>query len=351
MWRVLEENVLQLPNGENLGICVLLFSVLGLVLRVFLGRLILILGGGCFALLLGRALGATVLLLFLLLLLGALLKFVCFDLLLGQLRREELVRDARPLEVACPRFPLVVGHHIGLVDEEEVLLLRVDILDVLFEILGPEKKGIPGVDNLNNNIGPLDDSPQLPPHLEISFKRSHQQILRLLHLGEPPAPLQEALALCLVQRLGRGGRVPLWPPRYRELGLVLALLPQHGLFLSRREEIGVPLVCVDDLDVVHLLGREIGAGELGGCEELVQCALLGDGAHLDPRGLLPVVGDILFSGILLDTDDGRSLFPLVASPSPEAVVHQGVAEPDRLFRLGVHHLGRVFGAIDLGVFF
>lgn len=225
------------------------------------------------------------------------------------------------------------------------MLLRVDILDVLLEILGPEEKRIPGVDNLNNHVGALDDSPQLPPHLEISLKGSHQEILGLLHLGQSPAPLQEALALCPVQLLGRCVGVPLRPPRHRKLGLVLALLPQHRLFLGRREEVGVPLVCVDDLDVVHLLGCEVGPGELGRREELVQCALLGDGAHLDIRGLWPVVGDILLSRVLLNTDNGCGLFPLVAPAPAEAVVHQRVAEADGLFRLGVHHLGRSFGAI------
>lgn len=53
------------------------------------------------------------------------------------------------------------------------------------------------------------------------------------------------------------------------------------------------MVGMDDLDVVHLLRREIRSCQFGCTKEVIQSSLFGDTSHLDPAGLLRSVRDIL----------------------------------------------------------
>lgn len=70
------------------------------------------------------------------------------------------------------------------------------------------------------------------------------------------------------------------------------------------QKVRIPLVCVDNLDVVRLLGCEIRACELSSGKELVQSTLLCDGAHLDPGGILFVVDEVLLASRVVDSGYG-----------------------------------------------
>ena len=143
----------------------------------------------------------------------------------------------------------------------------------------------------------------MPPHLQVSLEGRHQQILGLLKLCQSSAPLEEAFTLQLVELFAGSCGIPFRPPGYRKTVLVLLLLSKHGLLLLGGEEVRVALIGMDNLDVVHLLGGEVGSGQLGSGQELVESALLGDGAHLDPGSILLVVGDVFLAGRMVDTSN------------------------------------------------
>ena len=117
------------------------------------------------------------------------------------------------------------------------------------------------------------------------------------------------------------------------------VLVQHDALLVRGEEVRVPLVRVDDLDVVELLRREVGAGQLRRGQELVEGALLRDGAHLDPGGILLLVDQVLLARGVVRARHGRGLLPVGALALAEPVVHERVAQPDGVFGLCQNHLG------------
>jgi len=117
------------------------------------------------------------------------------------------------------------------------------------------------------------------------------------------------------------------------------MLAQHGALLMRREKVGVPLVGVDDLDVVHLLGGEVCARQLGSGQELIQGALLRDRAHLHPSRILLFVDEVLLAGSMIRPRDGGCLLSVRALVLAKAIVHQGIAEPDALLGLCQNHGG------------
>ncbi|KAH9830066.1 hypothetical protein Tdes44962_MAKER09090 [Teratosphaeria destructans] len=257
-----------------------------------------------------------------------------------QLGRKESEIDLVLDEPIRPRGPLLRGHHIGLVDQEQIPLVRVDLLDVVLQVLGAEQQGIPRIDNLHDQITPLDDPPQLPPDLQIPLERRQQQIVDLLQLGQTAPPLQHAGPLPLIQLARRRALVPAGAAGHGQPLPLGVLLPDDAALLVGGQQVGVALVGVDDLDVVHLLGGEVGAGQLGGAEELVEGGLLGDGAHLDPVGLPLGGGDIVVALLVAAADlavRGGGGLVHVGRLVPEAVVHEGVAEPDALLALGEHH--------------
>lgn len=95
--------------------------------------------------------------------------------------------------------PLLEGEEIRLVDEKEssplsaleVSLgpladrssLDVQARHVVLEISTPEPLGVSSVDNLDDQVGPLEHSPQLTPDLEVSLERRQQQVVRLRQAG------------------------------------------------------------------------------------------------------------------------------------------------------------------------
>jgi hypothetical protein len=138
------------------------------------------------------------------------------------------------------------------------------------------------IHNLHDQIGALDDSPQLPPDLEIALEGCHEQVVVLLQLGEAPPPLQQRRPLLLIQFLWSRVGVPLWPTRNSQSLPILLVLLRDVALLYGGQQVRVLLIAVYDLDVVHFLRGEVGASQFCGGEEVVEGALLGDGAHLDP---------------------------------------------------------------------
>ena len=66
--------------------------------------------------------------------------------------------------------PLNGGQQISLVNEQKVLLLLGDFFHILLQVCAAEERRVSGIHNLHNNFAPLNDSPQLPPHLQIPLK-------------------------------------------------------------------------------------------------------------------------------------------------------------------------------------
>ena len=115
--------------------------------------------------------------------------------LLGEFSREETEVDAMLHEVLSPRNSLLQGHHIRLVHEEQVALLLVDLLDVLVQIVTPEHERVACIDNLHDQVGSFDDTPQLPPHLQVALEGSHEQVVDFLELSQISPPVKESFLL------------------------------------------------------------------------------------------------------------------------------------------------------------
>jgi hypothetical protein len=79
---------------------------------------------------------------------------------------------------------LLLGQQIRLVDQQQALpdtpLLLVphtdpDFGNVLLQILASESDRITTIDDLNDQVGSLNDSPQLTPDLQVSLEGGQQQ--------------------------------------------------------------------------------------------------------------------------------------------------------------------------------
>lgn len=151
LWLILQEDVLQLINPQDVRIRVIFLGgllLLGLLLLLSLGGLLLF----------GRTLTSITLIIRILLLITVSI-LARLNHLLGQLSREEPVVNTLALQVVRPHFPLLVGHQIGLVDEEQVLLLGIDVFHVDLQVFRPEHERVSGIDDLNNYVRTFDDSP------------------------------------------------------------------------------------------------------------------------------------------------------------------------------------------------
>lgn len=83
---------------------------------------------------------------------------------------------------------MLLGQQIRLVDQQQALpdapLLLVphtdaDFGNVLLQILAPESDRITTIDDLNDQMRSLDDSPQLTPDLQVSLEGGQQQAVLL----------------------------------------------------------------------------------------------------------------------------------------------------------------------------
>lgn len=83
---------------------------------------------------------------------------------------------------------MLLGQQIRLVDQQQALpdtpLLLVphtdpDFGNVLLQILAPESDRITTVDDLDDQMRSLDDSPQLTPDLQVSLEGGQQQAVLL----------------------------------------------------------------------------------------------------------------------------------------------------------------------------
>lgn len=91
---------------------------------------------------------------------------------------------------------MLAREQIRLVDEEEVLLLRlglrsslglltlggldVELENVLGEVLGAEGEGVSRVDDLDDEVGSLEGAPELSPNFEVSLKGREEEGLVVL---------------------------------------------------------------------------------------------------------------------------------------------------------------------------
>lgn len=63
-------------------------------------------------------------------------------------------------EVFVPVLNKLLGQKVGLVDQQhEFLLVPADILNVLVQVGSVEELWVSGIDDLNQNVGFLDDTP------------------------------------------------------------------------------------------------------------------------------------------------------------------------------------------------
>jgi len=83
---------------------------------------------------------------------------------------------------------LLLGQQIRLVDQQQALpdtpLLLIphtdpDFGNVLLQILAPESDRITTIDDLDDQMRSLDDSPQLTPDLQVSLEGGQQQAVLL----------------------------------------------------------------------------------------------------------------------------------------------------------------------------
>lgn len=98
--------------------------------------------------------------------------------------------------------PLVEREQITLVDQQQAPplaalsalgrrhpALAVERVNVLLEVRRPERVGISGVDNLDDEVRALDDSPELTPDLEITLERGQEEVV---DVGQPKERAKKA---------------------------------------------------------------------------------------------------------------------------------------------------------------
>eukprot|EP00754_Rhynchopus_humris_P036502 Rhum_TRINITY_DN18625_c0_g1::Rhum_TRINITY_DN18625_c0_g1_i1::g.167950::m.167950 len=162
-------------------------------------------------------------------------------LLLRRNRREEQRRDALVLEVLAPRQALLLRQQLGLVQEQDKLLLRGQ--DAVLRRLRAEGERVARVEDVHDHVAAFHHTPQLAPHLEVLLVRRHHHSLLLLDHRKAPAPRQEGVALVFVDVALRHRVVPLGT--HRDGQLLAELEPLHvvapvvqGLLLRPLEQVG-----------------------------------------------------------------------------------------------------------------
>ena len=194
-----------------------------------------------------------------------------------------------------PRGAKFGGEEIRLVEEEHGSFLRVEFLDERLEVGAPVKHGVPGVDNLHDDVASLAHAPELAPDLEVLLERGEGEALVLLDGGERAAPLEEVSTLVLVEHLGGhvfgpgGASGNLEAVRVERLGGALRLGRGGG---ARLGDGGGERGAVRALAHAHhhraaTLGGEVAVAQLREREKLVEVVALHDG---DEVGTAPPVG-------------------------------------------------------------
>ena len=205
------------------------------------------------------------------------------------------VFDAVRVEMFGPRGAEFGGEEIRLVEEEHGSFLRVEFLDERLEVGAPVKHGVPGVDNLDDDVASLAHAPELAPDLEVLLERGEGEALVLLDGGERAAPLEEVSSLVLVEHLGGhvfgpgGASGNLEAVRVERLGGALRLSRGGG---ARLGDGGGERGAVRALAHAHhhraaTLGGEVAVAQLREREKLVEVVALHDG---DEVGTAPPVG-------------------------------------------------------------
>ena len=148
--------------------------------------------------------------------------------------REKDVLDALLREVLVPVLDELRAQVVGLVDKKDELLIALaHLIDILFQVGRVEKVRIPRIYDLHKHIRLFDDTPKLPPNVDILFKwRNGQSYIVLLHSCDVTAPLKERHVLLLVNLLGRLEFAPLRSARDSQRHV----LPAHLLLFALAKE-------------------------------------------------------------------------------------------------------------------
>ena len=125
------------------------------------------------------------------------------------------MRDALLCEVLVPVLDQLGAQVISLVDQKDELLISLTyLIDILFQISRVEEVRVSRIDDLHEHIRLLDDTPKLPPDVDILLKwRDSQSYIVLLHGSDVTAPLKERHVLLLVDLVSCLALGPMWSAR------------------------------------------------------------------------------------------------------------------------------------------
>eukprot|EP00353_Schmidingerella_taraikaensis_P014495 CAMPEP_0185592482 /NCGR_PEP_ID=MMETSP0434-20130131/68060_1 /TAXON_ID=626734 ORGANISM="Favella taraikaensis, Strain Fe Narragansett Bay" /NCGR_SAMPLE_ID=MMETSP0434 /ASSEMBLY_ACC=CAM_ASM_000379 /LENGTH=141 /DNA_ID=CAMNT_0028218309 /DNA_START=1516 /DNA_END=1941 /DNA_ORIENTATION=- len=118
--------------------------------------------------------------------------------------------DILLVEVGAPVLDQLLAQVVSLVDEEDELFVALtNLLNVLLQIFTVEEVGVPGVDDLQQQIALLDNAPKLSPDVHIFLKRcDSQRDVVLLNVSDVATPLKERHVLLSLDLMAGHAPVP-----------------------------------------------------------------------------------------------------------------------------------------------
>lgn len=98
--------------------------------------------------------------------------------------------QCRNVSIPYPHSPLLLGQQIRLVDQQQALplplpwnrripLVTASLVDIRLEIDTSESKRVPRIQDLDDEVRTLEDTPQLAPKLDVAFERRKEEVGRL----------------------------------------------------------------------------------------------------------------------------------------------------------------------------
>jgi hypothetical protein len=110
----------------------------------------------------------------------------------GEFCREKNVINFLLHQFIRDHLSYILRNQVRLVKNKKTSLI--DLFDPIFQTVAPVEKWISAVNNLNNQIRSLNDSPKLSPNLEVLLIRSDSNVwVALLHISEFFSPTKEGL--------------------------------------------------------------------------------------------------------------------------------------------------------------
>jgi hypothetical protein len=152
-----------------------------------------------------------------------LLSFIPF--IVTSFSREKRKDNVMGAEIRGPPSKQRPWDKVGLVENKDVALERVDLAHVLLKVVAAVKQGVTGVNDLSDCMAALNHAPKLAPDVEVLFERSEGDVtaLGLFDLGKRAAPLKEGITFHALKLLSRDTGGPGWPSRHAEGGVGASL--------------------------------------------------------------------------------------------------------------------------------